>query len=100
MLMLLTANSNCTFGIVFVVKKRWHGMCSGVGGPADVWVVLESCRELIGQVSLCAEEHWPALIVGNGTNILYADAGVRGIVARVALNEYQIENQGDGTLKS
>ena len=69
----------------------------GVGGPADVWVVLESRRELIGLVSLCAEEHWPALIVGNGTNILYADAGVRGIVARVALNEYQIENQEDGT---
>ena len=38
----------------------------GVGGPADVWVVLESRRELIGLVSLCAEEHWPALIVGNG----------------------------------
>ena len=69
----------------------------GVGGPADVWVVLESRRELIGLVSLCAEEHWPALIVGNGTNMLYADAGVRGIVARVALNEYQIENQEDGT---
>src|SRR5437660_4005047 len=69
----------------------------GVGGPADVWVVLESRRELIGLVSLCAEEHWPVLIVGNGTNIVYADSGVRGIVARVALNEYQIENQGDGT---
>ena len=69
----------------------------GVGGPADVWVVLESRKELIGLVSLCAEEHWPVLIVGNGTNVLYADAGVRGIVARVALNEYQIENQGDGT---
>lgn len=69
----------------------------GVGGPADVWVVLESRRELIGLVSLCAEEHWPVLIVGNGTNSLFADAGVRGIVARVALNEYQIEKQVDGT---
>ena len=49
----------------------------GVGGPADLWVVLEARKELIGLVSLCAEEHWPLLIVGNGTNILYADAGVR-----------------------
>jgi UDP-N-acetylmuramate dehydrogenase len=69
----------------------------GVGGPADVWVVLESRKELIGLVSLCAEEHWPLLIVGNGTNILFADAGIRGIVARLALTEYQIENQGEGT---
>src|SRR5438093_13699532 len=43
------------------------------------------------------EEHWSLLIVGNGTNLLYADAGVHGIVARVALNEYQIENRGEGT---
>ena len=69
----------------------------GVGGTADVWVSLESRKELIGLVSLCAEEHWPLLAVGNSTNVLYADAGVRGIVARLALKEYRIEEHGDGT---
>ncbi len=69
----------------------------GVGGPADVWVSLDTSRELIDLVSLCAERRWPLLLVGNGTNILYADAGVRGIVARIALNNYTIEDHGDGT---
>src|SRR6266487_4879654 len=69
----------------------------GVGGPADIWVSLQSRRELIGLVHLCAEGHWPLLIGGNGTNVLYADAGVRGIVAHVAATNYHIENNGDDT---
>src|SRR6266567_2853615 len=48
----------------------------GVGGPADVWLSLESQEELLDLVRLCAQEHWPLLVVGNGTNILFADAGV------------------------
>lgn len=69
----------------------------GVGGPADIWVSLGTREELIGVVTLCAELRWPLLITGNGTNVLYADAGVRGIVARIALNSYAIEDTGDGT---
>jgi len=69
----------------------------GVGGPADIWVSLDTQEDLVRLVRLCAEQHWPLLIVGNGTNILYADAGVRGIVARIALSTYTIEDSGDGT---
>jgi UDP-N-acetylmuramate--alanine ligase len=68
----------------------------GVGGPADIWVSLESREDLIALVTLCAERRWPLLLVGNGTNVLYADAGVRGIVGRLALNNYSIEDQGNG----
>src|SRR5947209_3275188 len=69
----------------------------GVGGPADVWVSLETRRELVDLVRLCAEERWPLLIVGNGTNVLYADAGVRGIVARMALSSYTLEEEREGS---
>jgi UDP-N-acetylmuramate dehydrogenase len=69
----------------------------GVGGPADVWVSLDTSRELIDLARLCIERQWPLLLVGNGTNILYADAGVRGIVGRITLNSYTIEDRGDGT---
>lgn len=69
----------------------------GVGGPADIWISVETQEELVGLVMLCSEQRWPLLIVGNGTNVLYADAGVRGIVARIASNGYSIEESGDGT---
>ena len=65
--------------------------------PLDIWTSLETVDELFRLVSLCMERHWPLLIVGNGTNTLYADAGVRGIVARVALDSYRIEERGDDT---
>src|SRR6266496_6376730 len=69
----------------------------GVGGPADVWVSLDTQDELVGLVTMCSEQRWPLLLTGNGTNVLYGDAGVRGIVARIALNSYTIEDHGDGT---
>lgn len=69
----------------------------GVGGPADVWVSLETQEHLLTLVRMCAERDWPLLVVGNGTNTLFADAGVRGIVARVALSDYTIEDHGAGT---
>jgi UDP-N-acetylmuramate dehydrogenase len=69
----------------------------GVGGPADIWVSLDTQEVLVGLVTMCAECGWPLLIAGNGTNVLYADEGVRGIVARVALNSFRIEDFGDGT---
>ena len=68
----------------------------GVGGPADIWLALDSRQELGVLVSRCIEHHWPLLLVGNGTNLLFADAGVRGIVARNVLTSYSIEDEGDG----
>ena len=69
----------------------------GVGGPADVWVTLETSEEVLDLVSQCMTHRWPLLLVGNGTNVLYSDAGARGVVARIALNEYVIEDHGDGS---
>lgn len=83
-------------------RVRCHELLSrhctfGVGGSADIWVSLDTQDVLIALVTKCAERRWPLLLAGNGTNVLYADAGVRGIVARIALNKYSIEDHGDGT---
>lgn len=69
----------------------------GVGGPADLWLSLETRQELSDVINLCSRERWPLLLVGEGSNILYADAGVRGIVASMTLQRYSIEEQPDGT---
>jgi len=65
----------------------------GVGGPADLWVSIETQKELMDLIGFCTQEEWPLLVVGAGTNILYADAGVRGIVARLAFRSYRIEEK-------
>ena len=69
----------------------------GVGGPADVWLAVNTRQELADLITLCAQQGWPLLVVGAGSNILYADAGVRGIVASVEMSEYHIEVQPDAS---
>jgi UDP-N-acetylmuramate dehydrogenase len=66
----------------------------GIGGQADLWVALESTQELIQLVQTCAEEHFPLLIVGNSSNILFSDSGVEGIVAHIAAQSSTVEKLG------
>jgi len=65
----------------------------GVGGTADLWITVETRHELIRLANMCAEQRWPLLIIGHGSNSLFADAGTRGIVARAAFSSYHIEQQ-------
>jgi UDP-N-acetylmuramate dehydrogenase len=62
----------------------------GVGGPADAWVVVEQEAQLLELVELATARGWPLMLVGNGTNVLYADAGMRGVVAQMALEAWQL----------
>jgi len=63
----------------------------GVGGPAEAWVSVEREEELLWLVELAAAHEWPLMLVGNGTNVLFSDVGARGIVARMALNDWHVE---------
>jgi UDP-N-acetylmuramate dehydrogenase len=62
----------------------------GVGGPAEVWVTIEREDELTHLVASAQAHGWPLMLVGNGTNVLFADAGAQGIVARLALVEWHL----------
>ncbi len=71
----------------------------GVGGPADAWLGIDNEPDMIALVSLAAERRWPLMLVGNGTNLLYTDAGVRGIVVQNALSTWALTDLGDGTAR-
>ena len=65
----------------------------GIGGPADFFVELgrpQAIRELIQG---CAERGIPYLLLGAGTNLLVADAGVEGLVVRVVNREHHVEGR-------
>jgi UDP-N-acetylmuramate dehydrogenase len=63
----------------------------GIGGPADFFV--EAARpELIEKIlDGCVEREIPHLLLGAGTNLLIADAGVEGLVIRVVNRDHGIE---------
>jgi UDP-N-acetylmuramate dehydrogenase len=51
-----------------------------VGGPADMFLMVESALELQTAVSLAYTLGVPTFILGGGSNILVSDAGVRGLI--------------------
>ena len=54
-----------------------------VGGPADVLVL--SRRDTLPEVlRLCRQHDVPYYVVGNGSNLLVGDGGIRGVVIKIA----------------
>jgi UDP-N-acetylmuramate dehydrogenase len=71
----------------------------GVGGPADAWVSVTREEELLALVDLASDHGWPLMLVGNGTNALFSDAGARGVVARMQIDTSTLEEQPDGRVR-
>lgn len=51
-----------------------------IGGPADVWCRPNTIEDLIKTVKFASERNIPLQIIGNGSNLLVRDGGIRGIV--------------------
>lgn len=66
-----------------------------VGGPADILVKPQSEEELSAVVKLIKEENIPYLIIGNGSNLLVKDGGIRGIVIELSDNFNDFEINGN-----
>jgi UDP-N-acetylmuramate dehydrogenase len=69
-----------------------------VGGPADAWVTVEREEQMVRLVERVLAAGWPLMVVGNGTNVLYADAGMRGIVAQMSLTEWTLDERPGGAV--
>lgn len=55
-----------------------------VGGPADVLFLPKSAQELQRAMELAREAGEDCLVIGNGSNLLVRDGGVRGLVIKLA----------------
>lgn len=53
-----------------------------VGGPADRLVVAGSRDELLAALHLARDARVPWFVLGNGSDLVVADAGIRGLVIR------------------
>ncbi|UCD51451.1 MAG: UDP-N-acetylmuramate dehydrogenase [Phycisphaerales bacterium] len=73
-----------THGLIPLVDEplRRHSTWR-IGGPADSLLEPASWAQ-VGALLRCADEHGiPVLIIGKGSNLLFADAGVRGVVIKI-----------------
>ena len=75
-----------------------------VGGKADFYVVAKTIDEIRWVLEISNKYNTPLTVVGNGTNLLVLDNGIRGIVLRPNLNSIEINQNiikaGAGALLS
>jgi UDP-N-acetylmuramate dehydrogenase len=54
-----------------------------IGGPADLFIMVESDGELMTAMAAAYRHDTPAICLGAGTNLLVSDRGVRGLVVKL-----------------
>ncbi len=64
-----------------------------VGGPADLLIIPGDAKELSETVGACKRKGIEFYIIGNGTNLIVSDKGIRGVVIKICENfcAYSIE---------
>lgn len=66
-----------------------------VGGPADVLVDVAAAEEIPLALRAARRAGVPVTVIGNGSNLLVRDGGVRGLVLRVGSAFSAIRREGD-----
>jgi UDP-N-acetylmuramate dehydrogenase len=69
-----------------------------IGGPADLFVWVESQGELCRIVTLARECQVPYFLLGAGTNILVSDKGIRGLVIENRARGLRFEVREEGAI--
>lgn len=63
-----------------------------VGGPVDILLTPETYEQIREIIKFAKEKDIPYLVLGNGSNVLVRDGGVRGIIIKLCkLNNIKIE---------
>lgn len=66
-----------------------------IGGNADAFVCPSDTKQIKAVTDICTMLEVPFFILGNGTNLLVSDEGVRGVVIHIGKNMGKIEIDGD-----
>ncbi|MTI69709.1 MAG: UDP-N-acetylmuramate dehydrogenase [Firmicutes bacterium] len=57
-----------------------------IGGPADIMVLPNTVNDIAMAIKLCKDKLINYYIIGNGTNLLVRDKGIRGVVIKIGDN--------------
>ena len=72
-------------GIAYKENEPLSAHCTfRIGGPADVFILPENEAQLCAAIKLVKEANIKYYLLGNGSNILFEDAGYRGAVINVS----------------
>lgn len=63
-----------------------------IGGTADIFIKVKNVQELQYIIEIATKENVSVTIIGNGSNLLVKDNGIRGIVIMLNMDKIKIED--------
>lgn len=63
-----------------------------IGGPAEFFIKVNSIEELKNILEFCKINKVFLTVIGNGSNLLVTDKGIKGIVIKLELKKIEIKN--------
>ena len=66
-----------------------------IGGPADMFVSVRSISEVRELIKAVKETMTPFMVIGNGSNMLVSDKGIRGLVIHIGKDLSDISVSGN-----
>jgi UDP-N-acetylmuramate dehydrogenase len=86
---------NCYRGIIAMNEPLQKYTSFRIGGPADLFLEPVDRDDLVQIVNYLRNNNVPVTIVGNGTNLLISDQGVRGAVINLERGLSSLYMDGD-----
>lgn len=69
-----------------------------IGGKADYFILINTIQELKKVLDLIKKYKINFVILGNGTNVLVRDGGIRGVVIKLELKDFKIRKNANEIL--
>lgn len=80
---------------VFQNERMSNHTSFKIGGPADYFVKIENTKELKSVLEFSNKNNIPVTVIGNGTNLLVSDKGIRGIVIKIEISDFKVTRAKD-----
>lgn len=78
---------------IFINESMKKHTSIKVGGNADIFVKANTIEKVKAIYSLAKKENIKLSVLGNGTNVLVKDNGIRGIVLKIDIDEIDIKKE-------
>lgn len=86
---------NKNFGEMLFNEPMKNHTSFKIGGPADLMIISNTEKDIVESVKFCRDNNIKHFIMGNGTNLLVKDSGIRGVVIKIGNGFNRIDVHGD-----
>lgn len=66
-----------------------------IGGIADIYIKVKEVEDIKEVLKYAKQHNIKLTIIGNGSNVLVLDKGIRGITLEICLNKKEFEEKED-----